>query len=234
MDASWQAPAARVVADLRAVFGGRLQTVVAYGIVPHGLRGWPLATMALVESLGTVDLDACARLSAAWKREGLATPLILPRADFDRSLDAFPLEYAEIVATHHLLWGAPLGVVPIAAADMRRACEHQAKSHLVHLREGYIEAGGHPHAVAALVTASARPFAALLRQVAAVAGASESDRRALAQEGARLAGLSRTVVSTLLDLEHTDKSDTIDPARLFPDYLIAVEQLSTYVDRLEP
>ena len=60
------------------------------------------------------------------------------------------------------------------------------------------------------------------------------NRRALAQEGARLAGLSRTVVSTLLDLEHTDKSDTIDPARLFPDYLIAVEQLSTYVDRLEP
>ena len=119
-------------------------------------------------------------------------------------------------------------------ADMRRACEHQAKSHLVHLREGYIEAGGHPHAVAALVTASARPFAALLRQVAAVAGASESDRRALAQEGDRLAGLSRTVVSALLDLEHTDKSDTIDPARLFPDYLSAVEQLSTYVDRLEP
>jgi hypothetical protein len=234
MDASWQAAAARMVADLRTVFGARLQTVVAYGIVPHGLRGWPLATMALVDTLGADDLDACARLSASWKREGLATPLLLSRADFDRSLDAFPLEYGEIVSTHHLLWGTPLGVVPIDAADIRRAVEHQAKSHLVHLREGYIEAGGHPQAVAALVAASARPFVTLLRQVAGLAGVAHADRRVQAHEGAELAGLARPVVGALLDLEHAGQAETIDPARLFPEYLHAVEQLSTYVDRLEP
>ena len=54
--------------------------------------------------------------------------------------------------------------------DLRRACETQIKSHLVHLREGFIESGGRPQAIADLVAASAPAFAALLRNVARLNG----------------------------------------------------------------
>ena len=60
--------------------------------------------------------------------------------------------------------------VAIAPADLRRACETQIKSHLVHLREAFIESGGKPGAVASLVKASAPAFTALLRNVARLTG----------------------------------------------------------------
>ena len=69
--------------------------------------------------------------------------------EFRTSLDAFPLEYGEIIRAHQRVFGNdPFDGVAIAAADLRRACETQIKSHLVHLREGFIEAGGEPSDIA--------------------------------------------------------------------------------------
>ena len=56
------------------------------------------------------------------------------------SLDAFPLEFGAILADHAVVSGAsPFDGLTVDAADLRRACEVQARSHLLHLREGYIE-----------------------------------------------------------------------------------------------
>ena len=35
----------------------------------------------------------------------MATPLILPESEFRRSLDAFPLEYGEIIRAHDIVYG---------------------------------------------------------------------------------------------------------------------------------
>ena len=43
------------------------------------------------------------RAAHGWQREGIATPLLLPEAEFRRSLDAFPLEYAEILRAHDVI-----------------------------------------------------------------------------------------------------------------------------------
>jgi hypothetical protein len=190
--------------------------------------------MALVASLDTVDLDACARAVHGWHRHGLATPLILPEHEFRRSLDAFPLEYGEMMRAHAHVYGRnPFEASVIAPDDLRRACETQIKSHLLHLREEYIEAAGRPHAVAALVQESARGFAALLRSVARLHGATTSDRAAATVEGARAAQLPERVVSAVLALEPASQASvsSTDPARLFPEYLSAVEQLAAFVDR---
>src|SRR5207302_8116570 len=122
----------------------------------------PVSCLALVASLSAADLDACAREVRAWHSHGLATPLILPAAEFRESLDAFPLEYGEILRAHEHVFGAnPFATLTIAGGDLRRACETQVKSHLVHLREAYIDTGGRPHAIADLVRSAAPAFAAL-------------------------------------------------------------------------
>src|ERR1043166_3581691 len=80
---------------------------------------------------------------------------LLPEQEFLRSLDAFPLEYGEIIRTHTTVYGNdPFTNVSISRDDLRRACETQVKSHLVHLRQGFVEAGGNPSAIGELVTAS--------------------------------------------------------------------------------
>ncbi|MBI3049264.1 MAG: hypothetical protein HYY76_13250 [Acidobacteria bacterium] len=228
---SWRHAAAALVADLTHIFAGRLRSVVAYGPRLDGVEDAPLTCFALVESFGMSDLEACARLSPHWERQRVATPLVLPEQEFRRSLDAFPLEYGEIIRAHERLFGPdPFEQTTIAGEDLRRAGETQIKSHLLHLREGYIESAGRPQAVADLVATSAPAFAALLRNVARLGGATTSDRIAATLEGARAAGLPGGIVNDLLALERRPAVPTTDAARLFPDYLAAVEQLARTVD----
>ena len=158
-------------------------------------------------------------------------PLVLSADEFLQSLDAFPLEYGEIIRAHQVLFGqSPFESAAIDPSDLRRACETQVKSHLVHLRQGFIQTGGRPPAIAALVTASAAPFAALLRNVARLNGVNIGDRMQVTQEGARVAGLDGGIVSDILALERGTSVPTTDPARLFPSYLAAVERLANVVD----
>jgi hypothetical protein len=187
--------------------------------------------MALVTSLTAEDLQACAKHSSRWERANVATPLILPEHEFRRSLDAFPLEYGEIIRVHERVYGeSPFRDVVIAQDDLRRACETQIKSHLVHLREAFIESGGQPSAVASLVTVSVPGFASLLRNVARLNGVLTSDRAEATRMGAVAAHISEQLVGDLLSLEHRSAMPAVDPARLFPDYLAAVEQLARTVD----
>jgi len=232
MAPSWREPAESLAGDLRTVFGERLHAVCVYGAHAEGDGGaGPISCLALVASVNAGDLDACARLVPRWHRRGLATPLLLPRYEFVRSLDAFPLEYGEMIRAHARVYGDdPFAGIAIAPEDLRRACETQVKSHLLHLREEYIEAAGRPLAIAELVQASAPAFAALLRNVARLHGASAGDRASVTREGARLAGLPERVVSDVLALEHPSPLTSADPARLFPEYLAAVEQLARFVD----
>jgi hypothetical protein len=228
-------PAAdRIVTALHTIFGHRLRSVVAYG--PHVENGHaemaePFSCLALVASLTIADLEASAARANDWTRHKIATPLLLPEDEFRRSLDSFPLEYAEILRAHKVLFGAnPFDGISIERADLRRACETQIKSHLVHLREAYIEAGGTPRAVGDLVTASAPAFGALLRNIARLNGSAERDRAAATREGARAAELPDALVTSILALERRTGLKAVDAARLFPEYLAAVEQLARYVD----
>lgn len=231
MSSTWRPAAAALVADLRHIFADRLRSIVAYGPRIEGADDTPLTCLALVESCAISDLEACAGLAHHWDRHELAVPLILPEHEFRRSFDAFPLEYGEILRAHEVVFGTnPFEGASISPEDLRRACEAQIKSHLVHLREGFIQSAGRPQAVADLVTASAPAFAALLRNVARLGGAATSTRTAATHEGARAAGLPAGVVADILALERPTTIPTADAARLFPAYLAAVEQLARVVD----
>jgi hypothetical protein len=228
---TWRDAAALLLTDLRHVFAVRLRSLVAYGPQIEGEGDAPLTCLALVDSLDMGDLEACAHMAHQWKRKGLAVPLILPDQEFRRSLDAFPLEYGEILRAHERVFGAdPFDGALISRDDLRRACETQVKSHLVHLREGFIEAGGRPQAIFELVRNSAPAFGALLRNVARLNGTSSSTRDGATRDGARAAGLPERVVTDMLAIERQSSVPTTDAARMFPQYLAAVEQLARAVD----
>ena len=227
----WRHAAAALVADLTRIFAGRLRSVVAYGPHLEGDDEASLTCLALVDSIGMSDLEACAQLAGHWARHRLAIPLILAEQEFRRSLDAFPLEYAEILRAHERLFGGdPFEQISISQEDLRRACETQIKSHLLHLREGFIESAGRPQAIADLVATSAPAFGSLLRNVARLNGGAGADRIDATRQGGRLAGIPDALVSDMLALEHKPTIPTTDAARLFPGYLAAVEELARVVD----
>lgn len=231
MTSAWERTAAELVGDLRAVFGDRLTSVVAYGGAVEGHDSTPLTSLALVTSLTFSDLEACARRAPHWDRAAIATPLIIPGDEFRRSLDAFPLEFGEIVRSHQRVFGPdPFEGLSIPRDHVRTACETQVKSHLLHLREGLIDAHGDPAALSRLVGASAAAFTALLRNVARLNDVNTSEHMEATRAGARAAGVPDGIVSDLLELEHPSGLRASDPARLLPAYLAAVEQLARTID----
>ena len=187
-----------LAAQLKGIFGERLKMVAAFGDNAN--------SCAIVESLTVDDLGKCAANAAKWTRNGLAVPLLIIERDLRRSLDAFPLELMEIIATRRVIAGADLfSDVVVPKQELRRACEVQARGHVLHLREGYIESAGDTKALAKLVSAAIPPFRALVKNVA------------------RLEGISPKALVTQLDLDNFEKG--------FPEALRAAEQIVDYVDR---
>jgi hypothetical protein len=217
----------QLVADLRRIFGDRLHAVVGYGGTPaHWARN-----MVLVESLTMDDLTALAAAAPGWHERDIATPLILPHAEFAQSLDAFPVEYGEIIETHQVLVGRdPFDGVAIADRDLRRALESRTASHLLHLRENFVELGARPAMVDALVRESAPAFEILLRRMARLDRADVDSPTALARWASDRAGLDARVVGDILALAN-EPSPAVDAVRLFPAYLDAVEALLHTIDR---
>ena len=209
-------PALRpLAADLQRIFGTRLLSLVAYGPPDHPDGAH---TLALVERLDFQDLTACAPRTSDWRRAGAAVPLLLSREEFLRTLDVFPVEYGSIIANHQLVAGEDvLGSMHVAEADRRRGCELQVKSHLIHLREGYVETGGDPGRVAGLIAASAPGLRALMENL-----------QQLDSDAAARAGLTPELVR---EVAAANSSSIADPSPLLARYLTAVERLWQEVDR---
>jgi hypothetical protein len=221
-----------LTADLRRIFGVRLRTVAAYAL-QSAAPGGPLHSLALVDALDFQDFAACAPLADAWGRAGLAVPLILTTDEFTRTLDVFPLEYGAILDDYRVIDGDDLlAGLAVTEADLRRACEHQAKSLVIHLREGFLESGREPRAVAALIGASAPAFRAVLVNIARLDGAAppSPDDEALASAASRTIGIARETILDVLRFAHAS-TPAIDPAALLARYMEAAGRVWLYVDR---
>lgn len=214
--------------DLGRVFGPRLVMVAAYGLDRPVPAPRLVHTIALVERLGFDDLARCAPFARTWNRGSLAVPLLLEEAEFLRTLDVFPLEYGDIIASHVLVAGTDvLERARVRPEDVRRACELSAKSHLIHLREGFLEAGGDPQAVSSLIGASAAPFRALLANIARLADERDDDV-ALAAE--RQIGIPASVVREVMSLGAGQASAIAEPSALLSRYIAAVERVWEFLD----
>jgi hypothetical protein len=243
---SWRRVVDELVAELRAVVDVRLRALVVYEA--HGVLGDAgeaamtggqaeirhedhVHTLAIVDRLGHEDLARLAPLVASWHRRGLAVPLLLAPAELSRSLDAFPLEFSQIVARHVVVVGEdPFAGDGVTDRDLRRACEAQVRSHLLHLREGFLESAGDPRRVAVLVAASAVPLRALLVNIARLHGVNARTPEALAHFADERLHLDMKGLRPLLSSKSPAQLRDVDAGAFFPDYLHAVEQLTTLVD----
>jgi len=233
--------------DLKGLFGSRLRSLVMYGQQhtlgsrdTHGAHGHdapPARTLAVVDSLTLDDLRATARRLEAWHNAGLATPLIVAAPELVRSLDVFPLEFSAILADHLIVSGEnTLASLAVDSADVRRACEVQARSHLLHLREGFLETGGRGDALSLLILQSAPAFAALVASLARLDGQTGRDVAASARHIERMLNVvgdgaaTDGVASDVVKLTRAHDLSSAAAERLFGPYLAIVEKLVNYVD----
>lgn len=229
LSASARAALDALATDLRRIFGNRLLSVSAYGL--DAPPDADIRSLVLVDRLSFDDLTACVPRARDWDARGLAVPLILERDEFVRTLDVFPLEYGEIIEHHAAVYGEdPFAGLVVADADRRRACEQQAKSHLIHLREGFLEARGEPGAVGALIAASAEGYRRLLVTLIALVGPPGGSAHDLAADAERHLGVPADLTHDILAAARTAPSTIADPTALMARYVAAVERIWEFVD----
>ncbi len=212
---------ARLAADCTRVFGDRFVALVAYG---------PTRTAAFAGAIGADDLEALSALSDRWRMDGLDTPLLITPHEFVRSLDSFPVEYQAMLDRHELIAGvSPFTGERPADADLRRACEVQAKSFLIHLRQGWLQASGHGHEHAELVAESAAPLRALIGNVARLQGAGHGTDAEIVAFAGTIPGVSGEFVAGVLLVDHRPHMAEQFKPRM-NEYLRVAERLWAYVD----
>jgi len=233
--------------DLRQICGARLQSLVVYGQravgnppaeepparehSAHDKHDASVRTLAIVDGLSVSDLRSCAKLTGSWHDRGLATPLMVAAHEFGQSLDAFPLEFGAIIADHVVVAGTnPFETLRVDSLDVRRACEVQARSHLLHLREAFLETRGHAGALALLIVESAPAFAGLISSVARLEQPVSGDAAAAARHAERTLDVAPGAIGDIVALVGVAEISSAKAERLFPPYFDAVERLVRYVD----
>jgi hypothetical protein len=211
----------RLAADLQRVFGPRFVALVAYG-TNH--------SAAFAGTIAAADLDALSALAGVWRHDGLAAPLLMTPDEFRRSLHAFPIEYQAILDRHVVIAGEPpFDGVAIRPDDLRRACEAQARSLLIHLRQGWMHSAGHQEHLVELVERSTAPFRALLANVARLTGIDDRGDESLARFAEQSIGMPADLVRAILDVDARPEEARQLVSRL-PAYLAAAETFWTFVD----
>ena len=216
--------------DLDETFGPRLHSLVAY---PGNQADGSVHSCAIVDNLVFRDLVACLPTTENWHQRGVAVPLMLATGELERTIDIFPLEYASILADYVVVRGGdPFKGMAIALEDIRRATEGQAKSHLIHLREAFLELHGETTRVARLIASSAAPLRALLtnisRLVESTAGPLPDE--ALAAMVERRMGVPAATVREVLKSSSGGHSAIPDPSALLAHYVDAAQKIWQFVD----
>ena len=220
----------RLAQDLERVFGARLESLIRYA----GHQGDDtLHTVAVVSGLAFSDLSACVPCVDGWHRAHVAVPLMLSRDELERTIDIFPLEYASIIASATTIRGSnPFASLQVPIDDVRRACEAQAKSHLIHLREGFLESRGASSAIASLIASSGAPFRTLLTNILRLPDDGNSLSPALLSDESLASGAERRigVPATLVREVLSGQTSMADPSALLARYIEAVGRIWEYVD----
>src|SRR6185503_1643308 len=98
-----------LVSQLRAAYGTALRSVVLYGSAAAGeqTKRSDQNVLVIVDSLDRERLAAASAASRAWSESGNPAPLTLKTAEWRGSSDIFPMEYADILERHRILYGDP-------------------------------------------------------------------------------------------------------------------------------
>jgi hypothetical protein len=218
--------------DLDHIFGARLQSLVAY---PGNQADGSVHSCAIVDGLVFRDLVSCLPQTESWHRRGIAVPLMLASGELERTLDIFPLEYSSILADYLVVRGAdPFQGISIPVEDVRRATEGQAKSHLIHLREAFLESHGETTRIGRLIASSAAPLRALLTNIARLNDGAPTETvsdQALATLAEARMGISATLIREILASSGGGHSTIADPSALLARYIEAAQKIWEYVDR---
>jgi hypothetical protein len=226
-----------LVSQLRAAYGAALRSIVLYGSAAAGERLGKRSdhnVLVIVESLDASRLAAASAASRAWAEAGNPAPLTLTESEWRGSSDIFPMEYADILERHRVLFGdPPFAGIQVDRKDLRLQLEQESMGKLLRLRQGVLASGNDPRRQLELLAASVSTFLVIFRAFERLHGAAPpADNVALASDVARRAGFDPEPVARVV--RHVRGEQRLEESHV-PDvlagYLRAMGQLVAHLDQ---
>src|SRR3954469_842139 len=229
-----------LVAQLRAAYGAELRAVVLYGSAAAGehiANRSDYNVLVIVDTLALVRLRAAASVARAWGEAGNPAPLTLTTSEWRGSADIFPMEYADILERHKVLYGTPpFDGIRVDKRDLRLQLEQEAMGKLIKLRQGTLASGNDGARQVELLGASASAIMIIFRAFLRLQGAvAPKDNVALTQEVARVAAFDAEPFKRVVGHVRGEQAISAnDAGGVLSGYLRGMEQLVGYLDRYQP
>ena len=226
-----------LVSQLQNAYGTTLRSVVLYGSATAGEHIAKKSDYNVLVVLDAVPLDRLAAVGAvlkAWGEAGNPPPMMFTASEWQSSADVFPMEYADILDRHRVLYGPdPCVGITVARDDLRLEVEQQALGKLLHLRRGVMAAGIDDKADVELLEASLSAIMVVFRGVARLHGdVPPQDYAELSRSVAAKAGFDVAPFERLVrHVRGEAKIPRPEARQVLAGYLAGMESLVAYLDR---
>jgi hypothetical protein len=231
-----------LVTKLERAFNDRLVSVILYGstsVAGQQDQYSHVDILCVLKQVTPRELSDGEPVLKWWRARGHGSPLVMSEEEAHNSADCFPVEFSDMKERRKVLYGIDIiADLQVDPRHYRVHLEHELRSKLFRLRQQAASVLSDNAALLKLCMDSVTTFCLLGRHALAVGKMDVGhDRRAVVAGLGKALGCDMGPFSTLLNLREGKNGDThaatLDPSKLFADYLDCVRQLVEYVDRLE-
>jgi predicted nucleotidyltransferase len=225
-----------LVRQLQLAYGAGLRSVVLFGSAvagEHNPKKSDYNILVIVDSLPLDKLRAVAAVSKAWAEDGNPPPMTFTSNEWRSSADIFPMEYADILERHRVLFGtAPFEGIKVTPSDLRLQVEQQTMGKLLQLRQATMGAGGDSRLQLEVLEKSLSTLMVIFRGVSRLHGQVPSqDYEELTRQLAQRAGFApEPFVKVIRHVRGTEKIPRESAAGILEAYLAAMERLVSYLN----
>ena len=225
-----------LVTQLRSAYGAQLSCAVLYGSAAageHVPRKSDYNVLVLLGRMEAAAMPAASAVARAWHDAGNPPPMTMTLDEFRRSSDVFPMEYADMLDRHRVLYGtSPFEGITIEREHLRLQLEQQVMGKLLQLRQGALLAGADGRRQVDLIGASISTIMVLFRAVLRLNGEAPSGTgEAVATRVAALGGFNAMPFTRAVRHHRGDERIAAgDASALMSQYLSGVERLDAFLD----
>lgn len=229
---------AYLVNRLTGTFGDRLVSVILYGSAAggnHHGKYSDLNVFCVLTRITPQELSDSEAIFHWWRELGNPAPLLMTEEETRRATDSFPIEFQDMKERRKVLHGKDIiEQLTIDRSFYRAQLEHDLRVKLLRLRQQATGVLSDRDALLKLCIESISTFCVLGRHALRIGGFDvKYGKREVVQTLERHLTADLQPFHTILDIrEEKTAPQEVDPATLFRKYLLAIEDLVDFVDRI--